>query len=73
VQAQCGFEEGELRVVMVESQPLFGKTMAWKIVDAKSGVLEEGETEIAPLRQLQPWPMAEHAEAFDRGLSGEVG
>ncbi len=64
VQAQCGFEEGELRVVMVESQPLFGRTMKWKIVDAKSGLLEEGETEIEPMRALQPWPMGEYAEAF---------
>ena len=28
IQAQCGFEPGELRVVMVESQPLFGRTHA---------------------------------------------
>jgi hypothetical protein len=56
VQAQCGFEPGELRVVMVESQPLFGSGMAWKVADAASGVVAEGESEIAPLRALQPWP-----------------
>ena len=64
VQEQCGFEDGELRVVMVESQPLFGKTMAWKVVDAAAGVLVEGETEMAPLRELQPWPTGEYAERF---------
>jgi len=58
VQAQCGFDDGELRVVMVESQPLFGRSMAWKIVDAKRGVLDAGETEIAPTRALPPWPTA---------------
>ena len=67
VQEQCGFEAGELRVVSVESQPLFGRTMAWKIIDAATGVLEEGETEIAPMRALPPWPIGEHAEAFLRG------
>jgi hypothetical protein len=67
VQQQCGFEPGELRVVMVESQPLFGRTMQWKVVDAASGVLEEGETEIARMRGLQPWPTREHAEALLRG------
>jgi hypothetical protein len=56
VQAQCGFLPGELRVVMVESQPLFGRTMRWKVADAARGVLGEGETEIAPMRGLQPWP-----------------
>ena len=50
IQEQCGFEAGELRVVMVESQPLFGRTMRWRIVDAATGVFDEGETEIAPLR-----------------------
>jgi hypothetical protein len=66
VQAQCGFEDGELRVVMVESQPLFGRTMRWKVVDAKSGIVAEGETEIAPMRGLQPWPTGEYAQAFAR-------
>ncbi len=70
VQEQCGFEPGELRVVMVESQPLFGRTMRWKIVDAASGVLEEGETEIAPMRDVQPWPTGEYAEALLRGRAG---
>ena len=67
VQAQCGFEPGELRVVMVESQPLFGRAMAWKIVDAADGVLEEGSTRIADMRGRQPWPEGEAAEAFVRG------
>jgi hypothetical protein len=70
VQRQCGFEPGELRVVMVESQPLFGRTMAWKIADAASGVLERGETEIAALRACPPWPSGEHAEALRRGRAG---
>jgi hypothetical protein len=64
VQQQCGFEPGELRVVAVESQPLFGRTMRWQILDAASGVLEEGATEIAPMRALQPWPTGTHAEAL---------
>ena len=66
VQQQCGFEAGELRVVMVESQPLFGRSMHWKIVDAKTGLVEEGETEIAPKRAVPPWPTGESAEAFLR-------
>jgi len=66
VQEQCGFAPGELRVVMVEAQPLFGRTMEWKIADAASGVLVEGETEIAPMRALQPWPVEDHAAALLR-------
>ncbi len=67
VQAQCGFDPGELRVVMIESQPLFGRTMQWQIVDAASGVLEQGETVLAPMRAVQPWPTGRYADAFLRG------
>jgi hypothetical protein len=73
VQAQCGFEEGELRLVSVESQPLFGRTMQWKIFDAARGLLEEGETEMASKRGLQPWPAGEYAEAFGRGRPAGTG
>jgi hypothetical protein len=55
VQEQCGFEEGELRCIFVESQPLFGSTIAYRIVDAKSGSITTGELSIADLRSRQPW------------------
>lgn len=66
VQAQCGFEDGEVRVVMVESQPLFGRTMQWRIADAKRGVIATGETAIAPMREVPPWPTGACAEALGR-------
>lgn len=66
VQAQCGFEPGELRVVMVESQPLFGRTMRWRVADAASGEIAAGQTEIAPMRSVPPWPTGAHAAAFAR-------
>lgn len=56
VQAQCGFLPGELRVVCVESQPLFGATQAWTIADAHDGVLATGEVVVSELSRLQPWP-----------------
>lgn len=58
VQAQCGFEEGELRVIFLESQPLFGDALAYRIADAKTGERASGSVPIAPLRQLQPWPVS---------------
>jgi hypothetical protein len=66
IQPQCGFEPGEVRVVSVEGQPLFGPKMHWKVVDAASGVIAEGDTEIARMRHLQPWPTGEYAEALLR-------
>jgi hypothetical protein len=66
VQRQCGFASGELRVVMVEAQPLFGPTMHWKIADAATGVLAEGKTAIDPMRAVQPYPTGPYKEAFAR-------
>lgn len=58
VQHQCGFEEGELRCIMVESQPLFGSTLHYRIRDANSGLLDEGRVSIEELRGRQPWGVA---------------
>jgi hypothetical protein len=55
VQEQCGFEEGELRCIMVESQPLGSGTLHYRILDAKTGPLEEGRLEVETLRRRQPW------------------
>ncbi|NRB54105.1 MAG: DUF3556 domain-containing protein, partial [Saprospiraceae bacterium] len=56
IQQRCQFESGELRCVMVESQPLFKPYMAWKIVDAKDGVIETGKANVKALLEEQPWP-----------------
>ncbi len=64
IQQQCAFAEGELRVVMVESQPLGGSAMAWEVVDAASGNVARGETKIADMVDRQPWPTGPLAEAF---------
>lgn len=55
VQAQCGFEPGELRVIAVESQPLGGGSLAYRIVDAQAGVLERGALPIDELMRARPW------------------
>lgn len=55
IQAQCGFEAGELRVVMVESQPIHRPVHAFVIADAKDGVLERGEVTVASLVDQHPW------------------
>jgi len=56
VQRQCGFEEGELRCVFVESQPMGRPSLSWTIADAATGVRERGEINVRDLVDLQPWP-----------------
>jgi hypothetical protein len=67
IQPQCGFEPGEVRLVSVESQPLFRPTMAWKVWDAATGLVAEGVTDLRAMREQQPWPTGRYAEAFERG------
>ncbi|WP_394829667.1 DUF3556 domain-containing protein [Pendulispora albinea] len=55
IQEQCSFEAGELRCIFVESQPAFRSTLAYRIVDAKTGALDAGRLSIAELRARQPW------------------
>jgi hypothetical protein len=58
IQEQCGFEAGELRCVFVESQPLGQETLAWRIHDAKTGLMTSGLLEVSELRDRQPWAAA---------------
>ncbi len=55
VQAECGFEDGELRVIMVEAQPFGRRTISYRIHDAASGRFAEGEIDVRELRERQAW------------------
>jgi hypothetical protein len=55
VQQQCGFDEGELRCIFVESQPFGRPTLDYRIVDAKSGLLQAGALDVRALGRRQPW------------------
>lgn len=55
VQEQCGFAEGELRVVTLESQPAHIQRQRYRIYDAASGLIEEGWVEIADMVDRVPW------------------
>lgn len=67
VQAQCGFEPGELRCIFVESQPLGGDTLTWRIHDAASGVLDAGALPVDELRTRQPWEARANGPADSSG------
>jgi hypothetical protein len=55
IQAQCGFEEGELRCIFVEPQAMGGSSIAYRIHDAKTGLMSEGALTVGELRACQPW------------------
>jgi hypothetical protein len=55
VQERCHFEPGELRVVILESQPMQRQTQHYRIVDAAIGLVEEGHVEVRDMAENQPW------------------
>ena len=55
VQAQAGFEPGELVVVWVESQPVHRGDQAYQVIDAALGVIERGTWQVADAVAEQPW------------------
>ena len=66
VQAECHFAPGDLRVLMLESQPVGKPWMQWRVVDAADGPQAEGRILVADLLDHQPWP---DEGAIDLGLS----
>lgn len=55
VQSQCHYEDGQLRVLTVESQPLFGSALQWRIFDASRGLIDQGYVELDELKRRAPW------------------
>jgi Transmembrane protein of unknown function (DUF3556) len=55
VQERCHFAPGELRVVMIESQPAHSQRQHYRICDAASGLIEEGYVQVADMVGRQPW------------------
>jgi hypothetical protein len=55
VQERCGFSEGDLRVVTLESQPANDGRQHYRIFDAATGLVEEGHVRVADMIVQQPW------------------
>jgi hypothetical protein len=55
VQQRCRYAEGDLRVVILESQPIHRQWQHYRIVDAATGLMEEGYVRVADMVRQQPW------------------
>ena len=69
IQPICEFEEGDVRLISVESQPLFGPTMHWRVYCPVRGKVAEGKTKMADYEDHAPWPEGEVAEAIMGGAA----
>ncbi|QLL05963.1 DUF3556 domain-containing protein [Mycobacterium vicinigordonae] len=55
LQQRCGFEPGEVRVVILDSQPIQTQRQEYRLVDAATGEFERGYVEVADMAEAQPW------------------
>ncbi len=55
LQRRCHFEPGEVRVVLLDAQPLHRQTQRYRLVDAATGEFERGWIDVADMVVRQPW------------------
>ena len=55
MQRRCRFEPGEVRVVLLDAQPIHKQTQAYRLVDAATGEFEHGLVKVADMVIRQPW------------------
>ena len=55
VQERCDFQAGELRVITLEAQPAHVQRQRYRILDAATGVIEEGYVLVSDMIERQPW------------------
>ncbi|SEH68500.1 Transmembrane protein of unknown function [Mycolicibacterium rutilum] len=55
LQQRCGFEPGEVRVVLIDGQPIHRQTQQYRLVDAATGEFERGYIKVADMVTRQPW------------------
>ena len=55
IQERCRFEPGEVRIVVLESQPAGVQRQRYRIFDAATGLIEEGWVNVADMAERQPW------------------
>jgi hypothetical protein len=52
---RCHFEPGEVRIVMLDAQPIHRQTQQYRLVDAATGEFEHGYVRVADMVTRQPW------------------
>lgn len=55
LQQRCAFQPGEVRVVILDSQPIQTQRQQYRLVDAATGEFERGYVEVADMAGAQPW------------------
>lgn len=70
LQRRCHFEPGEVRVVLLDAQPIQTQTQRYRLVDAATGQFESGHVRVADMVERQPWD--DDVPVFTDGDAGAV-
>lgn len=55
LQERCHFEPGDLRVLVLDAQPIHKPTQSYRLIDAATGEFERGTVLVADMVVRQPW------------------
>jgi hypothetical protein len=55
LQERCHFEPGEIRILLLDAQPIHRQTQQYRLVDAATGEFERGYVKVADMVTRQPW------------------
>ena len=55
LQERCGFEEGEVRVIVLDAQPIQRQRQEYRLIDAATGEFERGHVEVRDMLDWQAW------------------
>ncbi|UXA12250.1 DUF3556 domain-containing protein [Mycobacterium sp. SMC-8] len=55
LQKRCHFEPGEVRVLLLDAQPIHRQRQQYRLVDAATGEFERGYVMVADMVTRQPW------------------
>ena len=66
MQERCDFEPGEVRVVLLDAQPIQRQTQEYRLVDAATGEFERGYIRVSDMVTRQPWADDVPVHVYDR-------
>jgi hypothetical protein len=55
LQRRCHFEPGEVRIVLIDAQPIHKQRQEYRLVDGATGEFERGYVQVADMVTRQPW------------------
>ncbi|WP_375484840.1 DUF3556 domain-containing protein [uncultured Mycobacterium sp.] len=70
MQERCHFEPGEVRVVLLDAQPIHRQTQQYRLVDAATGEFERGYVRVADMVTRQPWDDTVPVHVYESRIAG---